>query len=151
MIRMRINLRDEQRRHLFDVDIDMQAPPSSVSAPNNPARRIYLLWEHALGDNGQLNRCPACGCRELFARKDFPQRLGLILVLAAGTAALFLFGFRQLLPALVVLGSLVGLDALIFLFAARCLVCYRCRSEFRKLPIHPKHPGWDLGTGEKYR
>ena len=52
---------------------------------------------------------------------------------------------------MVVLVVVAAIDALIYLFAGRCLVCYRCRSEFRNLPISQSQLGWDLSTGEKYR
>ena len=49
------------------------------------------------------------------------------------------------------LALVVLIDAIIYFFAGRCLVCYRCRTEFRDTPIRADQPGWELATGEKYR
>ena len=99
-----------------------------------------------------LSRCPACGCSDLFIRKDFPQKLGLSIVVAAGVAFLVLASSRQrfYLGALVLLVAVV-IDAALFWFVPKITVCYRCRAEFRDRPINPKHDGFELAIGEKYR
>ena len=147
---MRIDLRNLQRKHLFSVDVDPTSPPSIVKRPDGEAE-VYLNWEQAIDDERHLRRCPVCGCRELFVRKDFPQVTGLLIVVFAAVVALVLFGTRQVTLGFVVLGLVALIDAVIFVFAGRCLVCYRCRSEYRGLPIRSGHPGWELATGEKYR
>lgn len=43
------------------------------------------------------------------------------------------------------------LDGLLYFFVPRITVCYRCRSEFRGVPLNPEHEGFDLAVGEKYR
>jgi hypothetical protein len=62
-----------------------------------------------------------------------------------------LLGLQRVLWALAILAAVAVIDALIYLFTGRCLVCYRCRSEFRNLPIRKDHPAWELAVGEKYR
>lgn len=147
---VRIDLRDKQRQALFEVELDAVRPASVVRHPSGQPE-IHLQWEGTRDDGGHLRKCPACGCRELFARKDFPQVTGFIIVVLAALIALGLFGARQVLAGWIVLAAMVVVDAAIYLFAGRCLVCYRCRSEFRDLPIRRDHPGWDLSIGEKYR
>ena len=99
-----------------------------------------------------LTTCPACGCRDLFVRKDFPQKLGLAIVIVAGVA----FVVLAIRPRTFYLGAwvLVGaavVDGLLYLFVPRVTVCYRCRKEFRGAPINPKHGGFELAVAEKYR
>ena len=118
---------------------------------SNSTREIYLEWDGAFDDHHHLRRCPACGCKELFARKDFPQVTGFVIVVAAAVCATALFGANEVIWGLVLLALVVLIDAIIYLFAGRCLVCYRCRSEYRNTPIKTDHPGWELATGEKYR
>ncbi len=110
-----------------------------------------LQWDRAVDERGQLRRCPVCGCRELFSRRDFPQRLGLVIVILAALAATVLFALGQVALSIMVLAGTVAIDAVILLVTGRCLVCYRCRSEFRDLKIERCYPGWDLSIGEKYR
>lgn len=157
---VKIDLRNRQRQRLFQIVVDPKDPPSvgkpaSISRADqethNTAKEVYLDWDGAFDDHYHLRRCPACGCRELFARKDFPQVTGFVIVVAAAVSATALFGANEVIWGLVLLGLVVLIDAIIYLFAGRCLVCYRCRTEFRDTPIKNDHPTWELATGEKYR
>ena len=99
-----------------------------------------------------LETCPKCGCRDLFIRKDFPQKVGLAIVALAAIAFLVLAAWR----ASVYLGVMVlllatGIDAVLYFVVPKITVCYRCRAEFRDVPINPKHEGFELSIGEKYR
>jgi len=99
-----------------------------------------------------LQTCPACGCRDLFIRKDFPQKLGMGLVILAGVTFLvlaanpstFYIGAWILVAAAIV-------DAIIYACVGKVTVCYKCRAEFRDRPLNPKHEGFELATAEKYR
>jgi len=99
-----------------------------------------------------LTNCPRCGCREFFVRKDFPQKLGMSIVVVAGVTFLVLAASRQLfyLGALVLLAA-VGVDVVLYTLVPKMTVCYRCRTEFRGVPLNPEHGGYDLAVGEKYR
>jgi drug/metabolite transporter (DMT)-like permease len=108
-------------------------------------------------DNGPatlspLATCPACGCRDLFVRKDFPQRLGVAIVILAGVAFVVLAARPRTfyLGAWVLVVAVVA-DGLLYLFVPRVTVCYRCRKEFRGTPINPAHGGFELAVAEKYR
>lgn len=130
----------------------MKAPPAVLKNSGDAGSgEVYLDWEQAVDDTGGLRRCPVCGCRELFCRKDFPQVTGFVLVATAAVLSMVLFGLRHVLAGLTVLGAMAAIDGAIYLFTGRCVVCYRCRSEFRGLPIRADHPKWDLSLGEKYR
>ncbi len=99
-----------------------------------------------------LQSCPQCGCADLFIRKDFPQKLGLLIVVTAGITFLvlaanphtFYLGAWALVAAVLV-------DALLYCFVPKITICYRCRAEFRGIPINPTHEGFELSIGEKYR
>jgi len=96
--------------------------------------------------------CPACGCRDLFVRKDFPQKLGLGVVVVAGLAFLAL-AFRRatFYLGVWVLVAAALIDAALFLFVPKVTVCYRCRAEFRDRPLNPRHGPFELAVAEKYR
>lgn len=147
---MKINLRNLKRERLFRAELENDKPASIVRDPEDPKREIYLNWDSAFDDNGTLRRCPVCGCRELFVRKDFPQVTGFVIVIVAALVSMFMMGLDQIIPAMAVLGIVVVIDLAVFFFTGKCLVCYRCRSEFRDTPIGDDHPKWDLPTGEKY-
>jgi hypothetical protein len=99
-----------------------------------------------------LEECPKCGCRELFIRKDFPQKVGLSLVVIAGIAFIVLAAWRAsfYLGALMLSAAAV-VDAILYVFVPRITVCYRCRAEFRDVPINPEHTGFELAMSEKYK
>ena len=99
-----------------------------------------------------LSVCPNCGCRDLFVRKDFPQKIGLGIVVVAGLSflvlaarpATFYLGVWVLVAAAVI-------DAAMYFFVPKVTVCYRCRAEFRGRPLNPRHGPFELAVAEKYR
>ena len=99
-----------------------------------------------------LSTCPRCGCRELFIRKDFPQKLGIAIVIVAAIAFLILASSRQrfYLGALVLLAA-AAVDFVLYALVPKITVCYRCRAEFRDVPLNPEHGGYELAVGEKYK
>ena len=99
-----------------------------------------------------LKLCPRCGCRDLFIRKDFPQKTGLLVIVVAGLAFLFFAARRGTFYLGVwVLISAAAVDALLYAFVPKVTVCYRCRAEFRGVPLNPDHGPFELAVAEKYR
>lgn len=99
-----------------------------------------------------LHACPACGCRDLFIRKDFPQRVGLAIVVVAAIAFLVLAANpRTFYIGVWVLVAAAAIDAALYFFVGKVTVCYRCRGEFRGAPLNPEHEGFELSIAEKYR
>ena len=98
-----------------------------------------------------LTACPKCGCHELFIRKNFPQKLGMAIVIAAAGAFVVLAAWRQLFwIGATILAVAAVVDAILYALVPKLTVCYRCRAEFAG-PINPDHGGYDLAVGEKYR
>lgn len=159
---VRIDLRNTDRVYQFRIELRgddrpaIAVPPPEAGHRNEAGelvlpREMPLQWEKAFDEAGYLRRCPVCGCREVFVRRDFPQKLGMAVVVVAGVIATALFAMNKLYWAMGVLGATVVIDAIAVLMAKRCLVCHRCRSEFRDTPIAEDHEGFDLAVGEKYR
>ena len=108
-----------------------------------------MISKHTI--SAPIDQCPQCGCRDLFIRKDFPQKLGLSLVIVAGVAFMALAAWRHTFfigAAILAIAALI--DAVIYMLVGRLTVCYRCRAEFRG-PINPEHQGFELAINEKYR
>ena len=153
---MQIDLRTQSASRPVRITLDPDSeilggqrstPPPVAALHSAPS----LNWDGALDAAGHLRCCPVCGCSELFARRDFPQKTGLLIVVLGAVSAATAFVAGYVLWGFAALGAVALIDLLIFPFTKRCLVCYRCRSEFRRLPIRRNHPAWDLATGEKYR
>jgi hypothetical protein len=99
-----------------------------------------------------LTTCPHCGCRDLFVRKDFPQKTGLLVVVIAGAAFLALAARRGTFHLGVwVLVAAAAVDALLYAVVPKVTTCYRCRSDFRGVPLNPEHAPFELAVAEKYR
>jgi hypothetical protein len=99
-----------------------------------------------------VRECPHCGCREFFVRKDFPQKLGMGLIVAASVAFLVLAARRGTFYLGVwVLLAVAVVDAVLYWFVPRVTTCYKCRADFRGRPINPEHGAFELAVAEKYR
>src|SRR4051812_20036978 len=106
----------------------------------------------AANEHDFLIQCPQCGCKDLFIRKDFPQKLGLAIVAIAAIAFLVLAAKRETFYlGVCVLIIAAVIDAALYAIVPKVTVCYRCRAEFRDRPINPEHEGFELAVGEKYR
>src|SRR5439155_24484069 len=101
--------------------------------------------------NLALDQCPHCGCRDLFIRKDFPQKVGLLIVVVAAISFLVLGASRRhfYLGASVLLVAAI-VDAVLYAIVPRITVCYRCRAQFRDRPINPEQHGFEVAIGETY-
>jgi hypothetical protein len=151
---MRIEYRDQQRRKIGQVVADAAARPTRapITEPgfHQPQREAFLNWEGAIDDAGQLRKCIACGCPDLFREKAFPQITGLVVVMAFAGAIAGVVGLANNLPALLGMTALLALDVAILAFSQRRLVCYRCRSSYHDLPLARYHRPWDRAVAERH-
>ncbi len=93
--------------------------------------------------------CAVCSSRELFVRKDFPRRLGLLIVVVFGLAAIYYLSISVVISWSILAAAAV-LDLIIYTFLGKVTTCYACRAEYRKCNLNPAHEGFDLATSEKY-
>ncbi len=96
-----------------------------------------------------VDQCAVCAGRELFIRKDFPQKLGLFIVVVFGAAAIYYFN-KNILTSWTILSSAILLDLAIYYFIGKVTTCYACRAEYRRCVPNATHEGFDLATSEKY-
>ncbi len=96
-----------------------------------------------------IDACPLCGCREMFVRKDFPQRLGLAIVVVAAAISVLTFRTNVLLS-WGVLAAAVLVDFVIYRLVGTVTVCYACRAEMRGFRMNSAHEGFDLARSEKF-
>jgi len=103
----------------------------------------------AVGPEG-VERCAFCGNRTFFLQKDFDQRLGCLIMGVSLAAALFVgwrFGWIWFTPALLVS---VVVDWIVAARIRPVTICYRCDAEYRDMPVHPKHAGYDPHLAERF-
>ena len=95
-------------------------------------------------------QCAFCGGHAFFLQKDFDQRLGCLIMAVSLGIALFVgwrFGWIWFTPAL--LASVV-VDWIVAAKIKPVTICYRCDAEYREVPIHPRHKGYDPHVAERY-
>lgn len=153
---MRIELRDENRRRIGRVQVEPLQRPTRVTAtgPSSATsatteREVFLNWDTAVDDAGQLRRCVACGCTEMFRERAFPQVTAIVVVLAFTGAIIGALGLAENTPVLIAMAVVLVLDVAILLFSGRRLVCYRCRSTYHDLAIARYHRPWDRARAER--
>lgn len=96
-----------------------------------------------------LRRCLVCPSTELFVRKDFPQRLGVGIVVAGLLASCITWAWQLLVPTFAILFGTALVDVLLYFLMPECLTCYRCAARYRGAA--GPHGGFDLETHERHR
>jgi hypothetical protein len=99
----------------------------------------------------QIRRCLVCPSTELFARKDFPQRLGVALVAAGFIGSSIAWANYQVLWTFAILFATALVDLVLYIVMGESLTCYRCHAQYRGFEEIERHGGFDLETHERYR
>ncbi len=148
---MKIDVKDSKGDSAFNFSVDLGAPPTVVRPDSGDGKPVTLDWDRAMDDQKYLRHCLVCGCSDMYVHKAFPQVTGFALIILAAVIASVLFGFGQILLALIALGVVLVIDLAIYLFAPRILTCYRCGSDYRSIKIRPGQPKWDAALAERYK
>jgi hypothetical protein len=99
----------------------------------------------------QIRRCLVCPSTELYARKDFPQRLGVGLVIAGFVGSSIAWANYQVFWSFAILFGTALVDLVLYLVMGESLTCYRCHAQYRGVEEIERHGGFDLETHERYR
>ncbi len=126
----------------------LESSPESIDCPRCHQKHPLKVTE-SITQNGVVDVCAVCGGRELFIRKDFPQFVGLMVVIVAGIMSIYFFRTNFLL-AYAVLAGAVAVDLLLYFVIGKLTSCYSCRAEYRNSKLNPAHEGFDLAVSEKY-
>ena len=98
-----------------------------------------------------LTCCLACGNKQFYRQKNFPQWLGMSILAFACSAFFILSGlYMRNLAWAILLGS-AAFDGILYLFVGDALVCYRCQARHTGLPRHKSYEPFELSIAEKYR
>ena len=98
-----------------------------------------------------LPTCVVCGNHELYKRKDFPQWLGMtILVVAVILSTLAYLWYEKWLTWALLIGSAI-IDGGLYLMVGDVIVCYRCEAHYRGAAPNVAHQPFEISIGERYR
>jgi hypothetical protein len=102
-------------------------------------------------DGGQLRRCLVCPSTDLFVRKDFPQRLGVGIVIVGIVASSIAWGYTYTIATFAILFATALVDVVLYLVVPDALMCYRCGAMYRGVAGMERHGAFNLETHERYR
>ncbi len=85
------------------------------------------------------------------SRKDFPQRLGVGLVVFGFIASSIAWANYQVLWTFAILFATALVDLVLYLVMGESLTCYRCHAQYRGFEEIERHGGFNLETHERYR
>lgn len=128
---------------------------SEVAVETEEIRCSSCVWQRPVADENRSASepvtCVVCGCGDLWRQKDFPQRLGLLMVAAGALMSTVFWWFMQPAWAIGVLLLFALVDGLLYTLMRDVLVCYRCKARHRHAPLDGRHERFNLETHERYR
>ncbi len=102
-------------------------------------------------EHGQLRRCVLCPSSDLYVRKDFPQRLGVTLVVVGFAASCVAWHYYALYWTFGILFATALVDVLLYVICGEALQCYRCGAIYRDVPGMDEHSPFSLDVHERHR
>ena len=120
---------------LADIDGSGRCPSCGATAA--------LPMPPGIREDRRLDRCPACGSKQLYVQRDFNQKAGLAIVVVGAALAPFTPFYSSLIVAALV-------DAALYAVLPEITVCYRCHAHFRGFARNPEHGAFDLHIAEQY-
>ncbi len=103
--------------------------------------------------DGSLSSCAWCSTDDLYIQKDFPQGLGLGIIIAGFVISTVFWWLYQPIPAFAVLLLTALLDLALYYLVPDVTICYRCLAQHRGPGSNPagRFAPFDLAIGERYR
>ena len=105
----------------------------------------------AVEDKGHIRRCLVCSSQDLFIRKDFPQRLGMSIVVLGFAASCIAWYYHQIVFTFCILFATALVDVVLYLLMGDVLECYRCQAQYRGIVSLKRHQPFALEVHERYR
>jgi hypothetical protein len=102
-------------------------------------------------DGEALQRCLVCPSTDLFVRKDFPQRLGVAIVIVGIVGSSIAWGYTWIVATFAILFATALVDVVLYLVVPDALMCYRCGAQYRMAPGMSRHGAFNLETHERHR
>ena len=107
--------------------------PGQEQLPCSQCGLEFRVPADAWSDN-RLRRCLACPSHDLFIRKDFPQRLGVAIVVTGFAFSSVAWYFYEPLWAFAFLFATALIDVVLYLVMGDAINCYRCGAQYRGVP-----------------
>lgn len=95
--------------------------------------------------------CLACGCRDLWRRKNFPPQIGVGIVVLAAILSTIAYAWHQPLWSYGFLMAAAAIDMILFALMQDVMVCYRCGARYLNFDPAGETPHFNLETAERHR
>ena len=105
---------------------------------------------NALEDR-RVRKCLVCPSTDLYVRKDFPQRIGVGLVVVGIVGSSIAWYFTNVFWTFGILFATALIDVLLYALVGDALMCYRCDALYRDVDDMDAHGTFDLETHERFR
>jgi hypothetical protein len=132
-------------QHSSRVEIDDGA--AALNCSHCPAE---IPVPQEVRQTDMVKQCLVCASRDLFIRKDFPQRLGVTVVVIGFVLSSIAWAQYMTILTFAILFATALIDVLLYLVMGDELVCYRCGAQYRQVQLE-EHAGFNLETHERYR
>ena len=118
--------------------VDSVAPvESTLEATCRGCSRSHALRPGGFED-GLLKSCAWCGTSDLYLQKDFPQGLGLAIVIVGFAISTVFWYYEKPIPAYLVLLASALLDMVLYYRVPDVAICYRCLGQYRGKGANPR-------------
>lgn len=101
--------------------------------------------------NNTVRRCVACPSTDLYVRKDFPQRLGVAIVVLGFVASTVAWYGYHVYWTFGLLFATALIDVVLYAIVGEGLMCYRCGAMYRGFEPSDGQGRFDLETHERHR
>tara|TARA_B100000886_G_scaffold306898_1_gene239545 strand:- start:21 stop:338 length:318 start_codon:yes stop_codon:yes gene_type:complete len=92
--------------------------------------------------NQKSPKCPACGCKHLYKKKDFNHTLGCLIILVGAAFVPLTYGIS--------LVALFLLDLLLYGKIKDSVECYKCKTEYKNIVVPKNMMSFDHHIAEIY-
>jgi hypothetical protein len=128
--------------------IDLQTHPDTLVCPECAWVRPVPAADR---DQDPPQHCLLCGCGDVWRQKDFPQKLGVMMVAAGAILSTIAWAYWMPMLSIGILLGFALIDCLLYIFMPDVLVCYRCSAKYRRFKQDAETPSFNLETAERYR
>ena len=103
--------------------------------------------------DSRLEACPWCETTDLYTQKDFPQAVGLFIVIVQFAVSTVFWYYEKPLATYAILLASALIDWALYPRVPDVTICYRCLCQVRGDGSNPggRYRPFDLGIGERYR
>ena len=127
--------------------IDPATVPAEVVC-GGCSEELALTLTDNVREEKAVDACPLCRGGDFYTRKDFDPKLGLTVVIVGALVSAGFYWFGLDLVAYGVLGAAALIDLVVYGRLKDLIICYRCHSEFRGVPVAGV-PVFDLATADE--